>query len=152
MGEVYLAQDVQLHRKVALKVLPTEVAANQDRMRRFKQEAMAAAALMLLSAQLSLASAPGVDLYRDGKFEDAYAKFQQTLKEHPQSRADERGLERLDRCPQPAGTRLRRGEARRSARAGRDHGDRCQIVGTRRHLPVGAAPPGPLKIDRREAA
>jgi len=52
--------------------------------------AMAAAALMLLSAQLSLASAPGVDLYRDGKFEDAYAKFQQTLKEHPQSRAEDR--------------------------------------------------------------
>src|SRR5438128_5622613 len=52
--------------------------------------ATAAAALMLLSAQLSLASAPGVDLYRDGKFEDAYAKFQQTLKEHPQSRAEDR--------------------------------------------------------------
>jgi len=45
MGEVYLAEDLQLHRKVALKVLPTEVAANQDRMRRFKQEATAAAAL-----------------------------------------------------------------------------------------------------------
>jgi len=45
MGEVYLAEDEQLHRKVALKVLPAEVAANQDRMRRFKQEAMAAAAL-----------------------------------------------------------------------------------------------------------
>src|SRR6184192_4396589 len=45
MGEVYLAQDTHLHRKVGLKVLPTEVAANQDRMRRFKQEATAAAAL-----------------------------------------------------------------------------------------------------------
>lgn len=45
MGEVYLAQDTQLHRKVALKVLPADVAANQDRMRRFKQEATAAAAL-----------------------------------------------------------------------------------------------------------
>ena len=45
MGEVYLAQDTQLHRKVALKVLPVDVAANQDRMRRFKQEATAAAAL-----------------------------------------------------------------------------------------------------------
>ncbi len=45
MGEVYLAEDTQLHRKVALKVLPTEVAANQDRMRRFIQEAQAAAAL-----------------------------------------------------------------------------------------------------------
>ena len=53
------------------------------------QIATAAAALML-SAQMSFASAPGVDLYRDGKFEDAYAKFQQTLKEHPQSRAEDR--------------------------------------------------------------
>lgn len=45
MGEVYLAEDTQLDRKVALKVLPAEVAANQDRMRRFVQEAKAAAAL-----------------------------------------------------------------------------------------------------------
>src|SRR2546430_14082246 len=45
MGEVYLAEDAELHRKVALKVLPSEVAAHPDRMRRFKQEAKAAAAL-----------------------------------------------------------------------------------------------------------
>ena len=45
MGEVFLAEDVQLHRKVALKILPAEVASNQDRMRRFLQEAQAAAAL-----------------------------------------------------------------------------------------------------------
>src|SRR5947208_6288979 len=45
MGEVYLVEDGQLRRKVALKVLPAEVAANQDRMRRFVQEAKAAAAL-----------------------------------------------------------------------------------------------------------
>src|SRR5262249_34865964 len=45
MGEVYLAEDTQLHRKVALKVLPADMSINQDRMRRFKQEAMAAAAL-----------------------------------------------------------------------------------------------------------
>jgi serine/threonine protein kinase/tetratricopeptide (TPR) repeat protein len=45
MGEVYLAEDTRLHRKVALKVLPGEVASNQDRMRRFDQEAQAAAAL-----------------------------------------------------------------------------------------------------------
>ena len=45
MGEVYLAHDTSLNRKVALKVLPVEVASNQDRMRRFKQEATAAASL-----------------------------------------------------------------------------------------------------------
>jgi serine/threonine protein kinase len=45
MGEVYLAQDTKLNRKVALKLLPTELAAHDDRMRRFVQEAQAAAAL-----------------------------------------------------------------------------------------------------------
>ena len=45
MGEVYRAEDIRLQRKVALKVLPSELAAKSDRMRRFEQEAMAAAAL-----------------------------------------------------------------------------------------------------------
>src|SRR5882762_6877858 len=45
MGEVYLAQDTKLDRKVALKILPADLATNQDRMRRFTQEAKAAAAL-----------------------------------------------------------------------------------------------------------
>jgi eukaryotic-like serine/threonine-protein kinase len=45
MGEVYLAEDMRLRRKVALKILPAAVAANQDRMRRFELEATAAAAL-----------------------------------------------------------------------------------------------------------
>ena len=45
MGEVYLADDTKLDRKVALKVLLAEFALNQDRMRRFTQEAKSAAAL-----------------------------------------------------------------------------------------------------------
>ena len=45
MGEVYLAQDTRLNRKLALKILPADLAADRNRMRRFNQEAMAAAAL-----------------------------------------------------------------------------------------------------------
>ncbi len=45
MGEVYLAQDTRLNRPVALKVLPAEVAANPERLRRFTQEAQAASAI-----------------------------------------------------------------------------------------------------------
>ncbi|MFN2532892.1 MAG: protein kinase [Pyrinomonadaceae bacterium] len=45
MGEIYLAEDMELRRRAALKILPSDVTANRERMRRFKQEAQAAAAL-----------------------------------------------------------------------------------------------------------
>src|SRR2546421_7731500 len=45
MGEVYLAQDTKLGRKVALKILPTDLPSNRDRMERFVREAKSAAAL-----------------------------------------------------------------------------------------------------------
>jgi len=45
MGEVFLAEDTRLHRKVALKVLLPEVAGDPDRMGRFLQEARLASAL-----------------------------------------------------------------------------------------------------------
>ena len=45
MGEVYLAEDTRLHRKAALKILSSELPAIKNRMRRFEQEATAAAAL-----------------------------------------------------------------------------------------------------------
>ena len=45
MGEVYLADDTKLDRKVALKVLPPELAENEERRARFQREAKAIAAL-----------------------------------------------------------------------------------------------------------
>ena len=45
MGEVYLAEDKRLGRKVALKLLPSSFTTNDDRLRRFEQEARAASAL-----------------------------------------------------------------------------------------------------------
>ena len=45
MGEVYLAQDTKLDRKVALKILSADLATNRNRMERFVREAKAAAAL-----------------------------------------------------------------------------------------------------------
>ena len=45
MGEVYLASDSKLQRSVALKILPSEVAVDRNRMNRFVQEAKAASAL-----------------------------------------------------------------------------------------------------------
>jgi serine/threonine protein kinase len=45
MGEVYLAEDLKLRRKVALKLLPSAFTNQEDRLRRFEQEARAASAL-----------------------------------------------------------------------------------------------------------
>jgi eukaryotic-like serine/threonine-protein kinase len=45
MGEVYLAEDTRLRRKIALKVLPESIAQDKERLRRFEQEAFAASAL-----------------------------------------------------------------------------------------------------------
>jgi serine/threonine protein kinase len=45
MGEVYRAHDIRLAREVAIKILPESLTADADRLRRFEQEARAAASL-----------------------------------------------------------------------------------------------------------
>jgi len=45
MGEVYLAEDARLDRKVAVKLLPAELSDDEDRLQRFEQEAKATSAL-----------------------------------------------------------------------------------------------------------
>ena len=49
----------------------------------------AAAALVVLLCSSAFATAPGLNSYQQGKFEDAYKEFQDTLKSHPQSRAED---------------------------------------------------------------
>ncbi|MDQ2921704.1 MAG: protein kinase, partial [Acidobacteriota bacterium] len=45
MGQVFLAEDTRLHRRIALKLLPARFTLDPDRVRRFEQEACAASAL-----------------------------------------------------------------------------------------------------------
>src|SRR4030095_12819450 len=52
--------------------------------------ATATAALAIFCCQFAFATTPGLRAYRDGKFEDAYSHFQETLKTHPQSRAEDK--------------------------------------------------------------
>ena len=45
MGEVYLAKDTRLNRKVALKLLAAHITEDKNRVSRFRQEAFATSAL-----------------------------------------------------------------------------------------------------------
>jgi len=61
-----------------------------SRLRQWTKVAAPATALVLLATRQAYATAPGLDAYRDGKFNDAYTQFQQTLRDHPQSRAEDK--------------------------------------------------------------
>jgi Ca-activated chloride channel family protein len=50
----------------------------------------AAAAILMFVCSSVFAAVPGINAYEQGKFEDAYKEFQDTLKSHPQSRAEEK--------------------------------------------------------------
>jgi len=71
MGVVYLAKDTELGRRVALKVLPTGVANDPERIRRFKQEAKAASALNHQNI---------LTIYEIQQFEDSYFMVSEYIK------------------------------------------------------------------------
>jgi Ca-activated chloride channel family protein len=52
--------------------------------------ATAPAILLLFIPSFVFGSAPGIDAYRHGNFEEAFNQFQQTLKTHPRSRAEDK--------------------------------------------------------------
>ena len=64
MGEVYLARDESLDRSVALKILPPDLIGNDERLRRFVQEAKAASSLnhphIVTIYEIGEADVPGV--------------------------------------------------------------------------------------------
>jgi len=82
MGEVYRARDPALKREVAIKVLPSFVSRDPDRLRRFEQEAQAAAAL----------NHPNIlAVYRFGVFDGAPYLVSELLTGESLRQASERG-------------------------------------------------------------
>ena len=91
MGEVYLAHDRRLGRKVALKILPSSFTRNQERLRRFEQEARSASALnhpniitIYEIGQVSDSHFIATEFYQEG--EARRKKLIDELKEHSKQR------------------------------------------------------------------
>jgi len=57
---------------------------------RWAKVAVPATAVLLLLIRPAFATAPGLNLYRDGKYKDAYQSFQQDLQSHPDSAEKEK--------------------------------------------------------------
>jgi Ca-activated chloride channel family protein len=77
---------------LALSILIGERKRTRQRIHSFvpAKIATSAAALMICLCQFAFAAAPGLDAYREGKFNDAFSQFQQMLKTHPQSHAEDK--------------------------------------------------------------
>ncbi len=79
----------------ALLALATSLLINERKNARRRQlvrpspneQKAVAVALILLCASLTFAAAPGIDEYNGGQFNEAYSRFQDTLKEHPKTDA-----------------------------------------------------------------
>ena len=70
---------------ITMSILIGERKRVRARLPRWSKVAVPATALVFLLAQLAFATAPGLDLYHDGKYNDAYQSFQEDLKTHPDS-------------------------------------------------------------------
>ncbi|MEE9180099.1 MAG: hypothetical protein V3U22_04325 [Vicinamibacteria bacterium] len=66
MGELFLAEDTKLQRKVALKFLHVDLTKDESRRRRFMQEARAAAGASQHRCHLRYRRSRGAHVYRDG--------------------------------------------------------------------------------------
>jgi len=87
MGEVYLAQDTRLGRRVALKLLPAGFRTDEERLRRFKQEARAASAL----------NHPNIiTIHEVGHIADAHFIATEFVEGHTQRASIKSGKMRLD--------------------------------------------------------
>lgn len=87
MDEVYRARDPRLGRDVAIKVLPASVSVDPDRLRRFEQEARAAAAV----SHPNILAVYDIGSHDDVPYIVSELLQGRTLREHLQSQATTAG-------------------------------------------------------------